>query len=133
MKDDSKKPPQRRCSRILLILTSLYGLVYRVLAAEMCKGFFMLVEGLTASADKLHPGLSGFTKPLLKKALDIAVSAHLNNQIQQLMQFANGIYWSTLWGRRGLIASPWVAFRGSFGHVTLSSFHGFSVIPGHPL
>jgi hypothetical protein len=81
------------------------------------RDFLLLVEGLTASADQLHPGLSGFTKPLLKKVLDLAVSAHLNNQIQQLMQFANGICWSTLWGRRVLIASPWGAFLGPFGHV----------------
>jgi hypothetical protein len=56
-----------------------------VFAAEMRKGFLLLVEGLTASADQLHPGLAGFAEPLLKKDLDIAVSAHLNHQIQQLM------------------------------------------------
>jgi hypothetical protein len=30
MKDDSNKPPQRRRSRTLLILTSLYGLLYLI-------------------------------------------------------------------------------------------------------
>jgi hypothetical protein len=113
--------------RVLKLRVPEFG----VRAEEMRKGFFLLVAGLTASADQLHPGLAGFAEPLLKKDFDIAVSAHLNHQIQQLIQFANGICRSALPGRRVLLASPWIAFRGPFHHLTLSSFHGYSPIPVH--